>query len=142
MSIFASYVTRTVPLPFDVPHTVTIQKLSGRHVALARDKAREARTVASVQLVKTMGGAAAVADVAGLDQSSAVAAELDRRRTDPAQLYDRPTVLAKGVTGWTYDEPLTPDRLADLDEQASEFLFHAILDLTLPNGDAEKKTGS
>jgi len=142
MSIFASYVTRTVPLPFDEPHTVTIQKLSGRDVARAKDKAREVRSVSSLQLVQAMGGAAVVADVAGLDQSSAVAAELERRRADPAQVYDRPTVLEKGVTAWTYTEPLTPDRLADLDEQAADFLFHAILDLTLPNGDAEKKTGS
>jgi len=142
MSIFASYVTRTVPLPFDEPHTVTIQKLSGHAVSVVKEQARVATTSASLELMQAIGGAAAAEMAAGITRSAASAA-LEQRPVERDQLYHRPTVLAKGVKAWTYDEPITPERLNDLDEQASDFLFHAILDLTLPNGgDAEKKTGS
>jgi hypothetical protein len=137
VSIFASYVTRTVPLPFDEPHTVTIQKLSGK----ALQAARQAQVTASMAFVKAMGGAAFGRELADVG-AEAVAAEVDRRQADPARQYDRPTVLAKGVKAWTYSEAVTPAALDDLDDQAADFLFHAILELTLPNGDAEKKTAS
>jgi hypothetical protein len=133
MSIFASYVTRTVQLPFDEPHTVTIQKLSGK----ALQAARQASIAASMQLVKAMGGAAIGRELADVPPEAVAAAQ-----TDPVRQYDRPTVLAKGVTSWSYPDPPTPDRLDDLDEQAADFVFRAILDLTLPNGDAQKKSGS
>ena len=133
MSIFASYVTRTVPLPFDDPHTVTIQRLSGK----ALQAARQAQIAASMQLVQAMGGAAIGRELAEVPPEAVAAAQ-----TDPARQYDRPTVLAKGVKAWTYSEAVTPSTLDDLDEQAADFLFHAILELTLPNGDGQKKSSS
>jgi hypothetical protein len=126
-------VTRTVPLPFDEPHTVTIQKLSGK----ALQAARQAQIAASMQLVQAMGGAAIGRELADVPPEAVAAAQ-----ADPARSYDRPTVLAKGVKAWTYPDPPTTDRLDDLDEQASDFLFHAILELTLPNGDGQKKSSS
>jgi hypothetical protein len=133
MSIFASYVTRTVPLPFDEPHTVTIQKLSGKALAAAR----QAHIASSMQFVQAMGGAAVGRELAALDPDAVAAA-----RTETAPRYDRPTVLAKGVKAWTYPDPPTTDRLDDLDDQAADFLCRAILELTLPNGDAQKKSDS
>ena len=138
MGIFASYVSRVVPLPFDEPHTVTIQKLSGKALA----DARQAQIAASVAFVRAMGGAAfgreLAAATAGREDAGAVTAGGD----DPRRQYDRPTVLAKGVKAWSYDEPPTSERLDDLDEEAADFVFRAILDLTLPNGAAEKKTAT
>jgi hypothetical protein len=131
MSIFASYVTRTVPLPFDEPHTVTIQKLSGKALAAAR----QAQVAASMDLVRSMGGATFGRELAAVDPAA-----VDEAKADPLRPYDRSTVLAKGVKAWTYEQPPTPDRLDDLDEQAADFLFRAILELTLPNGDAKKNT--
>jgi len=134
MGIFASYITRVVPLPFDAPHEVTIQKLSGKALAAAR----QAKSVESIDYVKRMGGAAFGRELASAREAIGAAEPSPDRTRD----YDRPTVLAKGVKAWTYSEAVTPATLDDLDEQATDFLFHAILDLTLPNGDAEKKTGS
>jgi len=132
MGIFASYVTRTVPLPFDEPHTVTIQKLSGK----ALHAARQAQIAASMQLVQAMGGAAIRRELADVSPEAVATAE-----ADPTRPYDRSTVLAKGVTAWTYPDPPTIDRLDDLDEQAADFVFRAILELTLPNG-AKKNSSS
>ena len=136
MGIFASYVSRVVPLPFDEPHTVTIQKLSGKALA----EARQAAIAASVAFVKALGGAAFGRELAAATAGREDAATVTAGGEDPIRQYDRLTVLAKGVTAWTYDEPLA--RIDDLDEQAADFLFRAILDLTLPNGDAEKKTAT
>ena len=136
MGIFASYVTRIVPLPFDEPHTVTIQKLSGKALAAAR----QARIAASVEFVRAMGGAAFGRELAAATAGREDAAAVTAGGENGFGQYDRPTVLAKGVTAWTYDEPLA--RVDDLDEQAAEYLFRAILELTLPNGDAEKKTAT
>ena len=133
MSIFASYVTRTVPLPFDEPHTVTIQKLSGK----ALQAARQASIAASMQLVQAMGGAVIGRELAEVPPEAVAAAQ-----ADPMRQYDRPTVLAKGVKAWTYSEAVTPATLDDLDEQAADFVCRAILDLTLPNGDAKKNSSS
>src|SRR4029453_14272195 len=135
MSIFASYVTRIVPLPFDEPHEVTIQKLSGK----ALQAARQAQIAASMDFVKAIGGAAFGRELAAVGDSAALVAQA---QADPARQYDRPTVLAKGVTAWAYPDPPTPARLDDLDEQAADFLFHAILDLTLPNGAGKKNNKS
>jgi hypothetical protein len=136
MGIFASYVSRVVPLPFDEPHTVTIQKLSGKALAAAR----QARIAASVEFVRAMGGAAFGRELAAATAGREDAAPVTAGGENGFQQYDRPTVLAKGVTAWTYDEPLA--RLDDLDEEAAEYLFRAILELTLPHGDAEKKTAT
>lgn len=52
--------------------------------------------------------------------------------------YDRQLVLQAGIVRWTAkerdgsDTPVTPDNIADMDEQASVKLFREILDLSLP----------
>lgn len=147
-SIFASYVTRTVPIPWDEGQTVTIQKLTGRALAAAR----QVHVTASMEWIRTMGGAEfqrelAAAAAGGADGAddvvrAAVAQEQAKRRDDPLRQYDRSTVLEKGVKAWTYPEALTPAALADLTDEAADFLAREILTLTLPGGTAEKKTAS
>jgi hypothetical protein len=140
MSIFASYVTKIVPLPFDDGQTVTIQKLSGKALAACR----QASIATSVEFVRSMGGAAFGRELAAV-KAAADGAELagaDGNGSDPLRRYDRSLVLAKGVKAWTYSEPLTPEAIDDLDEQAADFLAREILALTLPPVPAEKKTDS
>jgi len=139
MSIFASYVTRTIPVPFDPPHEVTIQKLTARQLAAAR----QAAVVTSMDFVKQMGGPAFGRELASATADApTTAAAVAAVQADPLRQYDRFAVIAKGVTGWTYDRPLTPDVLDDLDDQTVDFLAREILTLTLPNGNAEKKSNS
>jgi len=139
MSIFASRSQQTIDVPFDPPHTVTIQKLAGRHV----EQARQEQMVASMAYVKRVGGIAEFRkEVATVGDADAVARQVAAVQRDPARQYARSVVLEKGITAWSYDEPLTPDTIADLDDQAADWLFHAILDLTFPNGDGQKKTST
>src|SRR5262245_6154413 len=137
MSIFASYVTTTGAIPWDPGQTVTIQRLSGNHLAAAR----QASITASMAFVKQMGGPAMQRELADVT-ADAVKAELATRAADPLRQYDRATVLAHGVKAWTYPDPVTPDRLDDLTDDAADFLAREILALTLPNGAGEKKTAT
>jgi hypothetical protein len=138
MSIFASRIQQTIDVPDDPPHTVTIRKLAGRHV----ERVRQAQQFASVAAVMKVGGPAEFRKYAPI---AADADQVAEARRDPAQLYSsesaRSLILEKGITAWSYDDPVTPETIGDLDIERREWLLHAILDLTFPNG-AEKKTST
>lgn len=151
MSIFASRTQQVLPLPFDEPHTVTIQKLAGRML----EKARQVNQQASVDALRRMGGATFQRELGAVGDPAVVAAAVAKRQADPLHTYDRYVVLAKGITAWTYDEALTPVEVVDedgtktlriaaiddLDEEAADFIARAIMALTRPARDeAEKKT--
>jgi len=137
VSIFASYVQDTIPIPWDPPHTVTIQKLSGR----ALRKAAQANLVATVESLKDMGGAAFQKELSAIGDPTAIAAAVAQSQADPLTQYESGAVLRAGVVSWTYDRPKTDEALADLDEQSEELLARAILTLSLPprTEDAKKK---
>jgi hypothetical protein len=139
MSIFASRTQQTIAIPFDVPHTVTVQKLSG----LQLEAAYAARLTASTETLKRMGGAAFRDDLAALGDSTAVAALVAQAQADPLTHYDRTTVLEKGIVGWSYDGAPTRALIEDLSQEAATFLARAILALTLPPQDeASRKNAS
>lgn len=131
MSIFASRSLKVVPIPWDDPHTVTIQKLPGRHLG----KAQQEKQIAAQAFVTRMGGDAFRQQLAGLGDPADVADRVARAQADPLNSYDRGAVLQKGIKAWTYDEPVTPETIDDLSEDAADYLARAILDLTLPARD-------
>ena len=140
-SIFASRTQQAIALPFDEGQSVTIQKLSGQQLG----KCREARQVAFSEEMARMGALLKAQkefrDIAPAADTPAVAVEA-APMVDVLAAYDRAAVLQRGVKAWTYAEPVTPDALADLTEEAADFLARAILTLTLPEpGDAGTKNG-
>jgi hypothetical protein len=136
-SIFASRFQKTIPVPFDDGHEVTIQKLTGRHLELAR----QAQQVASFDFVRQIGGAAACdRELAAVGSREKVADEVAAVRADPRRRYDRTTILLKGVKAWTYDVPVSVETIEDLSDEAASWLADEILQLTFPTGDAQKKT--
>jgi hypothetical protein len=145
MSIFASRIQRTIAVPFDEPHTVTIQRLAGR----ALERARLESAYAASEYLRRMGGAQfrkelaeiRAAAVSGDNGAAKVAEVAASPAADPLTKYDRRTVLLGGVKGWTYEEAPTEETLDDLSDEAADWLAREILTLTLPNG-AEKKTSS
>jgi len=138
-SIFASRTTRTIPIPFDPPHEVTIQKLAGRHL----EKAKQESQLAASEFLKRMGGAGFQREMGNLGDPAKVAAMVERAQADPLLRYDRLTVLEKGIKGWTYEEALSRETLEDLSEEAADFLARAILALTFPHaGETDEKKSS
>ena len=136
MSIFASRTQKILDVPNDPPHTVTIQKLAGRHV----EHARQERQFELMAFANRAGGTAALRRELAATPDAPAPDQVAALQRDPARLYARSVVLEKGIKAWTYEEPPTPDTIADLDADAAEWLFTAILELTFPNGAAQKKT--
>ena len=142
MSIFASRTTKTIPIPFDPPHTVTIRKLAGRHL----ERANQENTFSSIDTLRRMGGVAFQRELAALGTPDQQAAAVATARADPLTAYDRYVLMRFGVESWTYPESLEPETvieesgisvqrvraLEDLVEEAVDFFSRAILKLAKP----------
>jgi hypothetical protein len=134
MSIFASRTTKTIPIPFDPPHTVTIMKLTGRTLA----KADREADFAAQEYVTRMGGAAFRQQLEEATKNTADAA-IKAAQRNPLNAFDRTVLLHGGVKAWTYVEddgtpiPVTPATIDDLDPEAGDFFAEQILRLTKPS---------
>jgi hypothetical protein len=137
MSIFASRTQKTIDLPFDPPHTITIQKLAGRHLG----KAREAWLEDLYTGVRNRGGASAQKEMQALfqdrdegkgDKKSEAAEAIEKVQADPLNGLDKFTVVRFGVKAWSYDLLVSPESIDDMDDQAVDFIATEIMRLTKP----------
>jgi hypothetical protein len=131
MSIFASRITKTIPIPFDPPHEVTLQKLAGRHLG----KAHDAFLADLYQGVRDRGGSAVQKDMQALfegDKKADAEAAVAKVQADPLNGYDPYVLVRHGVKGWSYDTPLSPEAIEDLDDEAVTFFATEIMRLTKP----------
>jgi len=122
--MFASQTQQTIALPFAPGHTATIRKLTGREVERAQGEHlkslvsgnRSARGWAESfkrNLAKATG-----------DPTPIIA--------DPLNGFDRNTIIEAGLLGWSVARKFEPEAVADLDDDAAEFIARAILKLTKP----------
>ena len=58
--------------------------------------------------------------------------EAQQINTPGTQILWRHKLIEMGLTAWTYPEPLTPDLLKELDDEAANFIAGEILRLTKP----------
>lgn len=133
--MFASRVTSTVLVEDqDGSVSVVVRKLS----AITLERAAETRA-AAVATASSKWGAEMIRSFrdTGDDKKSAEPKprDLEAERKARYTSYDRQTVLGKGVVSWTAKERVCPDTIEDLDEQTSQQLHEAILDLSLPSLD-------
>ena len=138
MSIFASFTQATIPIPFDPPHIVTIQKLSGRQLA----KANQAYFNDLIAGVRERGGAEAQKDIDALFAKTPeqMAAAVNTVQSDPLNGYDKHTLIRYGVKAIDGEpfvtaidgQPLQPDPVDDMTEEAVEFLSREVMRLTKP----------
>jgi len=124
MSFFASHTQKTIVPPSDPDATITIQKLPGRHLRAAREQEQ----FASIAQFRKFGGAELQKELAALPKG-----EADKVRRDPLTGYHIPTLLEHGVKAWSFDAPITPDGLADADDDDQEFIDREILRLSKPS---------
>lgn len=126
--MFASKITKVVTLPMDETVTVTIRKLSW----LQRKEARKASVNASARDLAAMGGAETIAALSKTFETGEAKKDEAPADVDPLALYDQLTVLKAGIAAWSVSDKVTPDMVADLDEDVAEFLAREILALSLP----------
>lgn len=129
MSIFASRTQKTIPIPFDAPHEVTLQKLTGRQL----ERASQENQIEAQQFVSRMGGAEFRKQLESVGDSVAVAEQMATIKADPMFGYHKPTLLKHGVKAWTYDVPITDQAIEDLDDDALEFFAREVMKLTKPS---------
>ena len=124
--MFASRITKDVPLPSDPSVLVTIKKLNW----LSRKAAQQASQREAAKGLVEMGGAAFLREMEALAADKKEANE--EARKDPYLTHDPLTVLVNGVKAWTASEPVNKETLSDLDEADAEFLAREILALSIP----------
>lgn len=136
MSIFTSRIPpKTLSVPADPAHTVTIRKLAPRQLEKAAKVAQRAAMRESVENMHDMGGVEGMKAMSeafeafkAKDEQKATAA-----KPDPIAGYDRVTLMAEAVAGWTFEEPCTPESFADLDEDAQHWLATEIVKFARPS---------
>ena len=118
-------ITKRLDVPHEQGEWVEIRKLSWRQLEAASD----AQTEKAMAKVSGLG--------AELMASLPKAVAGDR---DPVDSYDRGAALAAGIIAWSYDAPVSPDAIGDLDEETAGWLMREIISFT--TGDAaERKNG-
>ena len=124
MSIFASETSTTIPIPFDVPQTVTIRKLTGREVEQAQAAHRDSFLGSSPRLWSATFRKAL--------EKGATDPDVQKALADPLLGYDRYTVAKVGAIAWSYPRPVGPEAVDDLCDEALDFFATEILRLTKP----------
>jgi hypothetical protein len=139
-SPFASHTqSDRIPLPFDPPHTITVRKLTGFEVEHAQEAHRS-----------NFGSPRswAVTFRRMLEAGSASDAEVRTAIADPLTGYDRYALVRAGLVSWSYPQSVKPiaatpaingkpaveasDAIADLDDEAVDFIAREVLRLTKP----------
>lgn len=137
MSIFASRTSKTIDVPFDPPHTVTIQRLAGRHLA----KAASAHQMAAIESYRELGGAEFQKELEALGDQAAKEEAVRKAAADPMHGYDRDLLILHGLKSWSYTDEadpatmlaITAEAIADLTDDAAEWLAREILRYTKPS---------
>lgn len=130
----ASRHTKLIELPHDPPHTVTIQKLPGRHYY----EADRQNDYAAQEYVQKMGGAEFRRQLADALKGQDTEEAFKQARRDPVHGFDKYIVLKAGIRAWSYTEadgtpiPVTPEAIEDLDVDTVEYVAREILRYTKP----------
>lgn len=126
--MFASKITKVVPLPSDPSVAVTIRKLSW----LQRQDAQRESQKRSRQDIRDVGGIEEFKKLLSAVQSDAPETPAEPTTPDPLATHDLLTVLVCGVKAWSVPEPVNKDTLSDLSADDAEFLAREVLALSLP----------
>lgn len=136
-------ISKPITLPFDPDHSIVMRKLTGGEV----EAAERAHMLSLVNGKSARGWAGRLARIfAGAEPVTAEAVQA--LAADPLSGYDRLTVARAGLVSWTYDLPTTPhaipatdpdakpvlyDPVADLDDEALEFIAREVAKKTWPS---------
>jgi hypothetical protein len=112
--------TRLVEIPHEPGETMTLRILPWKKL---QEAAREQQTVA-IHRMRDMGGELA-ATIQKARQEQAQSAQ--PVEADPLLDYDRATLLRAGIVGWTYEVPVSPEAIDDLDEVTADWAAREIL---------------
>lgn len=140
MSIFASQTSKTIAIPFDIPHTVIVRKMTGLECEQAQEAHRGSIATGRSRSWSLMFKRMLEKGMSASDP------EVQAVLNDPLTGFDRYAVVRAGLIGWSYPQPIksvsvtdektnvttTTDAVADLDDESVDFIATEILRLTKP----------
>lgn len=141
-SPFASRTVVTLPIPFDPPNEVTLQKLAGRHL----QKAEVAAQANWIETMDAKGGIKKQREILKAYKDDEPKPDPEKepepepeKPVDPLAQLDPYTVCRFGIKAWTYDESLSLDAdtqriaaLDDMDQDSLEWFATEVMRLTRP----------
>lgn len=125
-----SGITKKIEIPHESGEWVVIRQLSWRQ----REQASEVQTNRQFTRVKSIGPE--------LLRAFERAGERVAIDADPANTYDRGTILQSGVVSWSYSKEPKPEEIDGLDETTADWLFHEIIAFSGPPTEQERKNDS
>ncbi len=139
MPPFTSLFTKVLDVPGDPDQTITIRMLAPEHLeAAAKSQQRKV-----MHDLREMGGMAILKEFETLKTTG------DVRAADPMLLFDRVTLLEKGIIAWSYEQKISRATCADLTEEVAEYVGREALRLAKPSlfvtpeeAQVEKKDGA
>lgn len=137
---FLPPVRRTIP--HEPEHYIRLRKPSGRAVQESR-KAVEAE---GRRGVRDFGAEVVKAFMADRDEDAAVSKvrKLQKASEYDTDNFDRETLLRSAIVDWSYTDaegqpiPVTPETIAELDEQTAQWAFEETVAMMRPAPEADK----
>jgi len=124
-----------IDIPHEEGHWFELRKLSWKNLRKARKKQEEEQR----EIAKAFGAEFLAVLTKGGSDAEDKARRLIRKQQYDVSNYDMETLLFHGVASWSYEEPVTPEALSDLDERTAVWAAQAIIDLTKPPSEEEEK---
>lgn len=123
-------ITKKVESPHEPGEYAVIRQLSWRQ----REEASDVQTDKALRRMKNVGPE--------LLREFQRAGERPDPNADPANTYDRATVLQSGLVSWSYSEEPKPEEIDGLDEATADWLFREIIAFSGPPAEEERKNVS
>jgi hypothetical protein len=145
--MFASRSTRVLDVPQAPGNTVTIRRLSWKHLREAREVV-ERRALGQL---RELGGAAALKDIRAAEaaatpapapangEAAAAVALMPEPEVDPFPQYDPEIMLRHGVVAFSGVNRVTPDVLADLEPEPADWIARQIFAFSTEQYSAEQE---
>lgn len=127
---------KSEPVRIDVPHEENtwfdFVKLSWKQLRRARKLAEEEQR----EIAKSFGAEFVAALTKGDEDR---ARKLIQEQQYNVTNFDLEALLENGIVGWSYDAPINPDTIEQLDERTAVWAAQTIIDLTKPPSEVDEK---
>ena len=118
-------ITKRAEIPHEPGEWMELRRLSWRQL----EQASDAQSDAALQRIKKLGG----------DLIGALRGLAGDQEQNPAAKYDRAVVLKSGIVNWSYNVPVTPENIDDLDKETADWAVEEILGMHAPRTEEERK---
>lgn len=118
-------ITKRAEIPHEPGEWMELRRLSWRQL----EQASDAQSDAALDRMKRLGG----------DLLKALRDTVSNQEQNPTAKYDQAAVLKSGIVNWSYNVPVTPENIDDLDKETADWAVEEILGMHAPRTEEERK---